>query len=69
MRPGDASYRITPQEVAVVDAQEHKTELLALCRNVIVAKAAFTAAVEQRPGKRLKLTRAAEAHADSVVER
>jgi hypothetical protein len=26
----------------VVDADDQKTEILALCRNVIVAKAAFT---------------------------
>ena len=54
-----------PYEVAVVDAREHKTEILALCRNVIVAKAAFVAAVEQRAGKRVKLTRGAQVHADS----
>jgi hypothetical protein len=54
-----------PYEVAVIDADEHKTEILALCRNVIVAKAAFVAAVEQRAGKRLKLTRGAQVHADS----
>jgi hypothetical protein len=51
--------------VAVIDADDHKTEILALCRNVIVAKAAFTAAVEQRAGKRVKLTRGAQVHADS----
>jgi hypothetical protein len=44
----------------VVDAHEDKTEIRALCRNVIVAKAAFTAAVEQRAGKRVKLTRGAQ---------
>jgi hypothetical protein len=54
-----------PYEVAVIDADEHKTEILALCRNVIVAKAAFVAAVEQRAGKRVKLTRSAQVHADS----
>jgi hypothetical protein len=54
-----------PYEVAVIDADEHKTEILAVCRNVIVAKAAFLAAVEQRAGKRLKLTRGAQVYADS----
>jgi hypothetical protein len=54
-----------PYEVAVVDAHEEKTEILALCRNVIVAKAAFVAAVEQRAGKRVKLTRVAQVHVDS----
>ena len=48
-----------PYEVAVVDAHEDKTEILAVCRNVIVAKAAFVAAVEQRAGKRVKLRRGA----------
>jgi hypothetical protein len=37
--------------------------------NVIVAKAAFVAAVEQRAGKRLKLTRGAQVHADSGDKR
>jgi hypothetical protein len=32
---------------------------------VIVAKAAFVAAVEQRAGKRVKLPRGAQVHADS----
>jgi len=54
-----------PYEVAVIDADEHKTEILAVCRNVIVAKAAFVAAVEQRAGKRVKLTRGAQVHEDS----
>jgi hypothetical protein len=34
-------------------------------RNVIVAKAAFVAAVEQRAGKRVRLTRGARVHGDS----
>jgi hypothetical protein len=46
-----------PYEIAVIGAAQHKTEILAVCRNVIVAKAAFTAGVEQRRGKRMKLTR------------
>ena len=54
-----------PYEVAVIDADEHKTEILALCRNFIVAKAAFVAAVEQRAGKRVRLTRGARVHGDS----
>jgi hypothetical protein len=58
-----------PYEVAVIDADDHKTEILALCRNVIVAKAAFVAAVEQRVGKRVKLTRGAQVHADSGDKR
>src|ERR1700722_16440942 len=58
-----------PYEVAVIDADEHKTEILALCRNFIVAKAAFVAAVEQRAGKRGKLTRGAHVHADSGDKR
>ena len=58
-----------PYEVAVIDADDHKTEILALCRNVIVAKAAFVAAVEQRDGKRVKLTRGAQVHADSGDKR
>jgi hypothetical protein len=53
-----------PYEVAVIDADDRKTEILALCRIVIVAKAAFTAAVEQRAGKRVKLTRGTQVHAD-----
>jgi hypothetical protein len=54
-----------PYEVAVIDVDDHKTEILALCRNVIVAQAAYAAAVEQRAGKRVKLTRGAQVHADS----
>jgi hypothetical protein len=53
----------------VLDSDHQKTEILALCRNVIVAKAAFTAAVEQRAGKRVKLTRSAQVHADSGERR
>jgi hypothetical protein len=35
----------------VVDAHEEKTEILAVCRNVIVAKAAFTAASSSAPAR------------------
>jgi hypothetical protein len=45
----------------VVDADDHKTEILALCRN--------TAAVEQRAGKRVKLRRGAQVPADGGDKR
>jgi hypothetical protein len=44
-------------------------KILALCRNVIVARAAYAAAVEQRAGKRVKLMRGPQVHADSAANR
>jgi hypothetical protein len=41
------------------NARAAKSVALALCRDVIVAQAAYAAAVEQRAGKRVKLTRGA----------
>jgi hypothetical protein len=55
--------------VAFLDCDDGVLVQRWLCRNVIVAKAAFVAAVEQRAGKRVKLTRGAQVRADSGEKR
>lgn len=54
-----------PYEVAVIDKDQHKEEILALCRNIVIAQAAFAAAVGQRAGRRVKLMKGAQVHGDT----
>lgn len=58
-----------PYEVAVFDANDHRVEIIALCRNALIGKAAYEEAVKQRPRQHIMLTRGAQVHGDSARER